>query len=698
MVASKLLRPALALVAVLLLVAFAVIQVLASTQRELQVAQIREELEHALHDGVATWERELYVRLGDALEDLLEHPEQAADLQARLRRKHPWFSALYVWRPAKPGARSRRGDGDLLFPPSATSEDPRALLAAPCLRPLREVNALALDPSLLARAILTNCRLEPAPIRLYAASEAANLMESVEAWPEALAALRSVALPAELSLGQAAASGIAPFRLAANRTHEARLESLLGRNDLALAQLYQIGLDVVSLDAPDAAPTLQFVEWPILRELEHHGRDDQARRLRALVGLSTRRVAAWREVQEKLVTASPESGPLVSHRLVRDQFSDDPYLLYYGWHADGRRGAALQLEDKPLLREVLAHPALSAFRAHVAIYRGQAFLDGARRGGALALSVPLGQTFPELQIGLRASALTERTSRIEDVFRNLFVVSLVFPFASLIAFVALWAQVQAQQAQLRAAADEARAQEEQRRLLQRQRDFSTRVTHELKTPLAGIKVMAENLEMGAYRDQTHLADLAGRILQEADRLTQRIDEVLALTRERRVPDPRPVDIEEALLDAVEPWEPRYQAANLTLEVDLAPTSPVLGDAQALRDAVSCLLDNALKYRRPDGERGQVALRARQAGRRVQIVVEDDGLGVPVEMREAIFQRFVRVEGPNRGLAGGHGLGLAQVAEIVEQHRGTVRCEASAWGGARFVLDLPAQDAGNGVPG
>ena len=183
--------------------------------------------------------------------------------------------------------------------------------------------------------------------------------------------------------------------------------------------------------------------------------------------------------------------------------------------------------------------------------------------------------------------------------------------------------------------------------------------------------------------------MARRIVDEADRLSARVDEVLAVARERTIPDPVPFDPEEVIFEVVDEWGPRYEAVGLELAVDLDPTDLVSGDPGALRDAISCLVDNALKYRREDRDDAKVWITLKQEGAWVVIDVADNGLGVPKGMRKSIFERFVRVEGPNRGKSGGHGLGLHQVQEIVKAHKGQILCTDGVDGGARFVVRLPA---------
>jgi signal transduction histidine kinase len=195
--------------------------------------------------------------------------------------------------------------------------------------------------------------------------------------------------------------------------------------------------------------------------------------------------------------------------------------------------------------------------------------------------------------------------------------------------------------------------------------------------------------MGAFGSDDERRSMAQRIVDEADRLSARVDEVLSVARERTIPDPVPFDPEEVLFEVIDQWGPRYDASGLELAAELDPTDMVSGDPVALRDAVSCLLDNALKYRREDRDDGKVWLVLAQDGQKVRIEVTDNGLGVPKAMRKSIFERFVRVEGPNRGKAGGHGLGLHQVQEIVKAHKGQIACADGVDGGARFVIHLPA---------
>ena len=233
-----------------------------------------------------------------------------------------------------------------------------------------------------------------------------------------------------------------------------------------------------------------------------------------------------------------------------------------------------------------------------------------------------------------------------------------------------------------------RTDREQVSILTRQREFMTRVTHELKTPLAGIRVIAENLEMGAYRDTEQVEAYARIIIAEAERLGLRVDEVLKAANGPAREDARAFDVSRMLVELVETWSGRYSATNaeFTLDLDAPQALPMHGKQSTLRDAITNLLDNALKYRHPDRPL-QVHVRARLLARDVLIEVEDNGLGVPVGMRKSIFEKFRRVEGPGRGLAGGHGLGLSFVSDAAKLHRGTIECQASRSGGSVFVMRI-----------
>jgi signal transduction histidine kinase len=410
----------------------------------------------------------------------------------------------------------------------------------------------------------------------------------------------------------------------------------------------------------------------VLDELRAHGRPLLRQRLELSFQGLDRRVRAWREVTNQIL---PNAAPLASTepRLIRDQYAQLPFLLYYGVveaTSGERLGVALQLDQQRVLNDFLASTRTYSADIVITDASGTWVLGARRQGGKLAAQVPFFRTLEHLRVGLYPDSLEARAA---DLSEQWIVPLVITTFLLVIGFFALSSQIAAQR--------------RLRELLERQREFTTRVTHELKTPVAGIKVMAENLELGAFKDEATRITMARRIVEEADRLTSRIDEVLATTQERQAPDPVVFDLEESIYELIDVWVPRLEQHEVAIEVDIDEAPEIRGDPEAVRDAIGCLLDNALKYRDPDRDDPQVWLSLGRDGRDAVVTVTDNGLGVPKAQREQIFARFVRVEGEHRGLSGGHGLGLAQVAETAREHGGSITCVDGVDGGVSFVLRL-----------
>ncbi len=645
---------------------------ISATQVVLMRSQLRSRetarIEGALQSAVAAIEDRLLAELDTWLVDVEADPERAARLQDRWRRSEPWFDSVYVWErtPADPRRPGAVPAVRLLFPSPAIEDFPieHACLAA------ADAARITLEVHEVARQYVLGCRDAPLHVRVAAATEGATLLAQAHDPREGLALLDASGVPPNLGLADGLYSGVAPWQVTNLRVLRSELLLRLGAVEEGLAADYALGVEITGLDAPDAEPLLARVRHPLLKQLRANGQRLEADRLEALLLRAERRVRAWQEIRDRLAPAP--GGPAPGTRLTYDQYATEPWLLFSGWTPGGQRGVALQLEQRLLVEAVLDSEPLRAVRPYLTVTDASGhWVAGARRGGPLAVVVPFTRTLTHLRIGLRAEAVDATLAELQLQWVSpLLVVGL----ACVLGGAALWAQL--------------RASRELDRLLARQRDFTTRVTHELKTPLAGIKVMGENLESGAWSDPEQVQRAAGRIVAEADRLTQRVDQVLAVARTRSIPNPEPFDPEEPVFAAVDAWGPRLEAAGVRLTADLHPTDRVLGDAEALRDAIACLLDNALKYRRADRPDSQVWLTLDQSGNRVEIRVTDNGLGVPAKQRQAIFERFVRVEGPNRGAAGGHGLGLAQVQEIARAHGGSATCTDGVDGGATFTLRLP----------
>ncbi len=228
-------------------------------------------------------------------------------------------------------------------------------------------------------------------------------------------------------------------------------------------------------------------------------------------------------------------------------------------------------------------------------------------------------------------------------------------------------------------------------------DFLASVSHELRTPLANIRLSAETVRLGRVRDaaeRDHALEVAER---ESERLTHLVDNVLLASRAGRgalTAELRPVDVGALAEDTAASFRAFAAARGMDLRCRAAPGLRVHADAFLLRQAVSNLLDNAVKY----GPKGQeIVLVAARAGADVALAVEDHGPGVPVAERERVWERFFRLDRDRGSATAGSGLGLAVVKDIAALHHGTASVEEREGGGARFVLRIPATPAEGAAP-
>lgn len=230
---------------------------------------------------------------------------------------------------------------------------------------------------------------------------------------------------------------------------------------------------------------------------------------------------------------------------------------------------------------------------------------------------------------------------------------------------------------------------ERRRIDAVRRDFVANISHELKTPVGGIGVLAET--MVGEEDLTVMRRLAQRMHHEAMRASRTIDDLLALSRieagEAMGQEPVPVHL--VLAEAVE------RAANAAehrgIALDLQEPShqlTVRGDRRQLASAVFNLLDNAIKYSEPGSA---VHVRARAVDGMAHLVVADDGIGIPRRDLERIFERFYRVDRARSRDTGGTGLGLAIVRHVASNHGGEITVASREGGGSTFTLVLPASE-------
>jgi signal transduction histidine kinase len=217
-------------------------------------------------------------------------------------------------------------------------------------------------------------------------------------------------------------------------------------------------------------------------------------------------------------------------------------------------------------------------------------------------------------------------------------------------------------------------------------DFTSSVSHELRTPLTQILLYGETLELGRLASDDERRQAVGVIVQEARRLAHLVENVLQYSRaERRGTLVRPERraLAPLIREIVERFAPLAGTAAVRLRAELDDAVAASVDADALHQILLNLLDNAVRH---GGEAGPITVRLGLREGRARLEVEDHGPGVPAEMRERIWEPFVRLD--RHPAVPGSGIGLAVVRDLVRAHGGECAVEQGQSGGARFVVELP----------
>jgi two-component system phosphate regulon sensor histidine kinase PhoR len=226
------------------------------------------------------------------------------------------------------------------------------------------------------------------------------------------------------------------------------------------------------------------------------------------------------------------------------------------------------------------------------------------------------------------------------------------------------------------------------RVADMRRDFVANVSHELKTPLAAIRGYAETLRDGALDEPPTARRFTDRILSQCRRLQELLDDLLILSRLEGMDvalDREPVDLEAVARRAVELLAPTAREKRVEIEIREEEVPAVQGDAGNLERLLLNLLDNAIKYNRPDGK---ITVRLGRYGGEALLEVSDTGIGIPAESIPRIFERFYRVDKGRAREEGGTGLGLAIVKHIAQAHGGQVDVESRMGRGSTFRVRLP----------
>jgi two-component system sensor histidine kinase SenX3 len=218
------------------------------------------------------------------------------------------------------------------------------------------------------------------------------------------------------------------------------------------------------------------------------------------------------------------------------------------------------------------------------------------------------------------------------------------------------------------------------------RDFVANVSHELKTPIGALEILAETL--ASEPDPLVAHHMAELVVKEAERLGQIIDDLLdlSLIETQEAPRREPIPVGVLLDDAVDRVQRASEAAGIVIEVvNHATHATVACDRRQMVSAIANLLDNAVKYSERDGE---VLLSAAVDGPSLLLTVTDEGIGIPTRDLERIFERFYRVDHARSRDTGGTGLGLSIVRHVVRAHGGEVSVESVEGQGSAFRVTLP----------
>lgn len=238
----------------------------------------------------------------------------------------------------------------------------------------------------------------------------------------------------------------------------------------------------------------------------------------------------------------------------------------------------------------------------------------------------------------------------------------------------------------------------QMELVQVKSSFVSNVTHELKTPIAVIKLASETLEMGRFRTDAERDKYLRTIQRESDRLAQLVNNILDFSRlesGQQALRLTAVDPADVVAMAIETFRLRLEDAGFHWELDVPEKLPrIKADPVALQHCLLNLLDNAVKYSR---ERKEIRIIVRPREQMLSIAVSDRGIGIAPDDVTRIFEKFVRVETGLVHTVKGAGLGLSLVDQIIRAHHGRVEVASTLGEGSIFTMLIPLWVDGHGSP-
>lgn len=229
------------------------------------------------------------------------------------------------------------------------------------------------------------------------------------------------------------------------------------------------------------------------------------------------------------------------------------------------------------------------------------------------------------------------------------------------------------------------------RFSQTRRDFVANISHELKTPIGAISLLAEAAE-AATDDPDAVKHFLNKLIAEADRLNELVSQIIALSRLQAADssgDARRVVVSDVIAAAVSRCREQAEAAGISVSTSVQPGLTLHGDAEQLETALTNLVQNAIAY----SECGaRVAVSGQETVGEVELRVSDTGIGISDADQKRIFERFYRVDADRSRASGGTGLGLSIVKHIASAHGGDVSVWSRPGQGSTFTLRLPVQPA------
>jgi signal transduction histidine kinase len=344
-------------------------------------------------------------------------------------------------------------------------------------------------------------------------------------------------------------------------------------------------------------------------------------------------------------------------------YGEDTWLVSLATELAGAKSAAIA---------VRADSVLAGLPANV---RGSAkFITGSESRGE-----SLGENFPGLRVDLGNGEATQSRRWNPQRWFYFLALLLVLSVTSFGAYL-LWLDVRRES-----------------RLAEMRSQFVASVSHELKTPLTAIRMFAETLRMGRSTDQQTQAEYLDTIINESERLTRLLNNVLdfsQIEQGKKTYQLVPTSLVEVVQTAARALEYPLAQQGFELRLDVEENLPAVNaDGDALQQAILNLLTNAMKY---SGASREIDLRLQRQNGQAVIQVTDYGVGIAREEQAPIFQNFYRVLTPESKLIPGTGLGLTLVAHVAKAHGGSVEVQSAPGEGSTFSIHLPLIDSHRGT--